>query len=87
MLGEVLAACEVLGDAIGATDVLLLSGADCAQLVEALARSERRCSALAALAADRAPPPAGRTRIGGSPIPPPGWPTPAVPPPAPPGPR
>ncbi|MDQ1365605.1 MAG: hypothetical protein QOE57_1647 [Acidimicrobiaceae bacterium] len=54
MLAELTAACEVLGDAIGATDPSLLSGVDCAEMVELLARTEKRSAALRVLAAARA---------------------------------
>jgi hypothetical protein len=51
VLTELTAACEVLGDAIGATDPSLLSGVDCAEMVELLARTEKRSAALRVLAA------------------------------------
>ncbi|MDQ6617885.1 MAG: HNH endonuclease [Actinomycetota bacterium] len=54
MLAQLTAACQALGDTIAATDPDLLSGVDCAQLAELLARTEKRCAALRALAAARA---------------------------------
>jgi hypothetical protein len=44
----------VLGDAIDATDPELLSGTHCAAVVEALARTEKRCAGMRAVLASRA---------------------------------
>jgi hypothetical protein len=54
MLAKLTTACVALGDAIGATDPSLLSGVECAEVVELLARSEKRSAALRVLAAARA---------------------------------
>ncbi len=54
MLAKLTEACRVLGDAIGATDPSLLSGVDCAEMVELLARTEKRSAALRVVAAARA---------------------------------
>ncbi len=54
MLAELTVACTVLGVAIGETDPSVLSGVDCATVVELLARTEKRCAALRVLAAARA---------------------------------
>ena len=54
MLAELTVACEALGDALSEIDPSVLSGSDCAQMVEVLARAEKRCAALRILAATRA---------------------------------
>lgn len=54
MLAELTAACELWSAAIFATDPDVLTGGECAQVVEMLARSERRSAALRLLAAARA---------------------------------
>ncbi len=53
-LAQLTAACTVLGVAIGETDPSVLSGVDCATVVELLARAEKRCAALRVWAAARA---------------------------------
>jgi hypothetical protein len=54
MLAELTAACKALDAAVSAVDPSLLSGIDCAEIVELLARSEKRCAGLRVLAAARA---------------------------------
>jgi Domain of unknown function (DUF222)/HNH endonuclease len=54
MLAVLTAACEALDGAIAGTDPALLSGVDCAQVVELLARTEKKSAALRVLAAARA---------------------------------
>src|ERR1700722_4994670 len=54
MLAEIAAACEAMGGALTDLDPLLLSGAQCAHVVEMLARIEKRCAAVRALTATRA---------------------------------
>ncbi len=54
MLADVTAACEAMGAALSGLDPSLLSGVQCAQVVELLARTEKRCAALRALSAARA---------------------------------
>jgi hypothetical protein len=54
MLAELIEACEALGGALSGVEPELLSGVDCAQVVETLARTEKRCAAVRAVAAARA---------------------------------
>ncbi len=54
MLTELRVACKALGAALSGVDPALLSGVECAEVVEALARTEKRCAAVRAWAATRA---------------------------------
>jgi hypothetical protein len=54
MLAELTQACEALGDVLTTVEPALLSGLDCAHVVEMLARTEKRCAAVRAVAAARA---------------------------------
>jgi hypothetical protein len=54
MLAELSVACEALGAALSEVNPALLSGVECAEVVEALARTEKRCAAVRAWAATRA---------------------------------
>jgi hypothetical protein len=54
MLAELSVACGLLGDALAGLELPLLSGTQCARVVETLAGVEKRCAAVRALAAARA---------------------------------
>ena len=54
MLAELSAGCEALRVALAAVEPARLSGSECAQVVEMLAKVEKRCAAVRALAAARA---------------------------------
>ncbi|MDQ1376327.1 MAG: hypothetical protein QOE15_500 [Acidimicrobiaceae bacterium] len=54
MLAELTQACEALGDVLTTVEPARLSGLDCAHVVEILARTEKRCAAVRAVAAARA---------------------------------
>jgi hypothetical protein len=54
VVDELLVACSLLGDAINGTDPAVLSGSDCASVVEVLAHTEKRCAGMRALLASRA---------------------------------
>jgi hypothetical protein len=54
VVDELLVACSLLGDAIDRTEPAVLTGSDCAAVVEVLARTEKRCAGMRALLASRA---------------------------------
>jgi hypothetical protein len=54
MLAELTAACELLGDVLSALQPGVLSGVECARVVETLSVAEKRCAGVRALAALRA---------------------------------
>ena len=51
---DVRAGCETFADLLAGLDPALYSGADCAEVVELLARAEKRCAGVRVLFAARA---------------------------------